>query len=721
MLNKAFLCHSSKDQLFVLQVAAQLRRQFDDVFTYETKQPSDQAWMSRMLSELRESHFFVVFLGSEFSLGQENEKAHLLTLEHQEHAKRCCVVVAIAGQKQIEDVPAAWLDGIRDRPFLPDNYTRPEVPRVVDCARDIVVAMNYPGFTWKALDRLPINPHLFDYEKRITDFFVTKANVDLDASNPDEKTEKKIRHVRELLKGGCPGAWPQAQRLPDYNPDDLDDNRLPQRGEDRADSSTVVAAALSPLGAAEHGLVFREAGPRAGLFFPRRRNRALCVGIIVLGGIAPGINTVIDAIVHRHSEYEKSQRHNLRIYGFLNGFWAFEDIDERTRLLRPHGAQGGVGGLNVLETSKRATEGGSMLGTWREPAVTDVNEREGRLMEIANSLYGYNIDILYVIGGDGSMKAAHALYYVAQEYARIHQRPPLSIVGVPKTMDNDILWMWQSFGFASAVQKAREIVAELHTEVESNPRLCVLQLYGSDSGFVVSHTVLASATGHCDLALIPEQPFNLIQVAEHLKQKIHKDGRPIPYGLVVMAETTVPEDALACIGIDTPSTHHEAYKRLNDPVDGLRLIAEEKRAINDYYNRRKAGQRIQGQTDDTLRQASLHLVSRGLEILLKLPDISPEVHDDTTDWRRLRLVTNEPRHLLRATPPSTSDITMAQRLGILAVDNALAGYTDFMISQWLTEYVLIPLELVVLGRKRIPRDGIFWKSVMAKTGQPSLQ
>jgi hypothetical protein len=62
---------------------------------------------------------------------------------------------------------------------------------------------------------------------------------------------------------------------------------------------------------------------------------------------------------------------------------------------------------------------------------------------------------------------------------------------------------------------------------------------------------------------------------------------------------------------------------------------------------------------------------------------------------------------------------MAQRLGILAVDNALAGYTDFMISQWLTEFVLVPLKLVVLGRKRIPQGGMFWKSVLAKTGQYS--
>jgi hypothetical protein len=64
-------------------------------------------------------------------------------------------------------------------------------------------------------------------------------------------------------------------------------------------------------------------------------------------------------------------------------------------------------------------------------------------------------------------------------------------------------------------------------------------------------------------------------------------------------------------------------------------------------------------------------------------------------------------------------VIFGERLGTLAVDNAMAGYRDFIVSQWLTEFVLVPLDLIVLGRKRVPIDGIFWKSVRAKTGQPS--
>ena len=87
---------------------------------------------------------------------------------------------------------------------------------------------------------------------------------------------------------------------------------------------------------------------------------------------------------------------------------------------------------------------------------------------------------------------------------------------IPKTMDNDILWAWQSFGFMSAVDKAKEFAIHLHTEAKSNPRLCVMQLFGSDSGFVVSHAALASNV--CDLALIPEVEFDTETIfRQHIK------------------------------------------------------------------------------------------------------------------------------------------------------------------------------------------------------------
>jgi 6-phosphofructokinase 1 len=317
-----------------------------------------------------------------------------------------------------------------------------------------------------------------------------------------------------------------------------------------------------------------------------------------------------------------------------------------------------------------------------------------------------DLDILYVIGGDGTMKAAHALYEISlRNTERDH---PLSVVAIPKTMDNDILWVWQSFGFLSAVEKAREVIDQLNTEVQSNPRLCVVQLFGSDSGFVVSHTVLAGPTGHCLVALIPEVPFSMTGkdglIADLRRRLSLADGRP-PHGIVVMAETAIPTDAHLYFTDDDKSDYF------------VHLTKEEKQAVTDLLALRKEHRRIQGQTRDELRSAGLKIVSQGLEKALKKDG---DGRERKGAWENLKVFCNEPRHLLRSISPSCLDIIFGQRLGTLAVDNALAGFTDFMISQWLTEYVLVPLELAILGRKRIPKKGIFWKSVLAKTQQAAV-
>jgi 6-phosphofructokinase 1 len=269
--------------------------------------------------------------------------------------------------------------------------------------------------------------------------------------------------------------------------------------------------------------------------------------------------------------------------------------------------------------------------------------------------------------------------------------------------------VWQAFGFMSAVEKGREIIELVGTEVESNPRLYVIQLFGSDSGYVVSHAVLAASRRRlCDVALIPEIEFSMPELAKHMRTKIRERRLPLkpenpwallPGGMVVMAETAIPTDALDYV---------------DDPA--VALIPKEKDAIREYCRLRTAHRRIQGQTDEHLRSAGLKIVSQGLA---PLPQQTPRDRHGDPDWVSLRVFTNEPRHQLRAIPPSCTDIIFGSRLGTLAVDNAMAGYTDFMISQWLTEYVLVPLQLVVLGRKRIPETGMFWQSVIAKTGQPA--
>jgi 6-phosphofructokinase 1 len=255
--------------------------------------------------------------------------------------------------------------------------------------------------------------------------------------------------------------------------------------------------------------------------------------------------------------------------------------------------------------------------------------------------------------------------------------------------------VWQSFGFLSAVEEARQVILHMHTEVSSNPRVGIIQLFGSDSGFIASHAGYSTA---CDLVLIPEDPMTMNEIVAHVSKRLtdrfgNGQNSAGPYAIVVMAETALPADA-------------EAY--VNDPRAGL--SDKEKKALEDFLCN---GRRVRGQTPDELRRAGLKIVSRVLQDRIQKELEPPEY------WKDFRVITNEPRHLIRSIPPSVTDVIFGERLGALAVDNAMAGYTDFMVSQWLTEFVLVPLPLVVLGRKRVPTNGIFWKSVLSKTGQRS--
>lgn len=573
---------------------------------------------------------------------------------------------------------------------------------------------------------------IFSYEKDIVQFYQEIPSVISDWLNNTKDVQSKENMLKLLayIKMGVPPFWPSVARQSDFNqitPNLLSVEATNEIGSPRIgidllwptdaplfkheskverQPDMVIAAALSKYhrnhNMLEENLSFPEAGPRSSIYAKSIGK----VAIAISGGIAPGINAVIDGIVKRHKKYEP----NIKILGINNGLFTLTQWNDAF-----------IEELNPNETSVRVTEGGSYLQTCRLIELLPTSKiQDEKINAIANTLLEEGIKILYVIGGDGSMRASHQ---IAQACRKLEERA-ISVVGIPKTMDNDILWVWQTFGFATAVEKAREIIEHLATEVKANPRICVLQLFGSASGFVVSHAVLASPTGTCDFALIPEADFSIDKLAWKLAVKMidkenHKH-RIIPYGLIVMAESAIPiiQDC-------------EKYEKL------VGLTEKEHKELERFNIYRKQNPNCfpDGQISNDLRTAGLKLVSEGIRIQMKeifenkelrkrleneiklrpLPDIR------VNDEERFRIFTNEPRHLLRSVPPSFSDVIMGSRLGALAVDNAMAGYTDFMISQWLTEFVMVPLNLVALGRKHIPQDGIFWKSVLAKTGQGDLK
>jgi 6-phosphofructokinase 1 len=557
------------------------------------------------------------------------------------------------------------------------------------------------------------NGYPFSYEKDIIKEFI----------------EGKGRLGVDRVKEGCPQEWPEVDREIGNV-----ENPIPEEDCGRfRDGKYIMPAALSDYHFKEGGrclfnmgLTFPEAGPRKFLFYPNE-NETLNVGILVSGGIAPGINSVISGIIKRHIKYDlegKNPHNNLKIYGYMEGFKTLlgKVKGPRYKTIYQTGNKDSI--VDTFFT--RAEEGGSIIPTSRADDLLSEEEREWYFANIMNALDVDHINILYIIGGDGSMKAAHAL----QNYA-MQMDKDLAVIGVPKTMDNDILWVWQSFGFLSAVEWAKGAIRQIYTEVKSNPRICIVQLFGSDSGFVVTHAALAS--GVCDLVLIPEQKFKTEKVNAYILKKLQErfaegtDGKS-PYGIILLAETALPVDAEEFVKRERDKRENKTKKRdKNNEHDDDALTWKEIIAVEKFFH---ANCRVKGQTPDELRIAGLKILTLQLKKALADKAIKDKKNKNRTKknsaskeelsyWETFRVFTNEPRHLIRSIPPSSSDIIFGERLGTLAVDGAMAGFRDFMISQWLTEYVMVPLELVVLGRKRIPKDGIFWKSVISATGQPS--
>ena len=881
---------------FVYRVSYYLRKQSDvEAYCY-TGDPTDKSWREYVGPAVMKYDKFVLFVGKKLGPSQETEADHFIDKHNNNNIEirnNACSVFFyndselpgkyfqfkhIKVDENICDVNMDSLTYEQEEAFeaKAQGIAKEIVLHFLKSNEEVGKPIHGPQ-SWIPSDGLPIG-YPFGYEKKIIEEFVAGSGR---------------LFTPQRLAEGCPINWPKVMKI--GTPVIQNPITVSERGDDRPEENSIVVDVMGfnhckkKFCLVERKLTFPEAGPRKTLFYPNNRI-ALKVGIVVSGGIAPGINAVINGIVQRHLLYNKGhnerrdRRYNLLISMYRDGF-------EGIRTQRQYD-------LNEIMLRDQSTFGGSMINTSRFDELLDIKNRGVRddlLTEVVKRLAADNIDILYVIGGDGSMRAAHAIYTRAEEMfwstekdRKINRQ--ISVVAIPKTMDNDVLWVWQSFGFLSAVEKAKEFIIQLNTEAKSNPRLCIVQLFGSDSGFVVSHAALAS--GACMAALIPEVSFTMKKLSSDITRRLwdkytYRDTEysgQSPYGLVLLGETAIPQDVEDYIDkiIDYPDLgleegEKEAIRKfmgssllcradvcnwksladeLNNSPDGspcrrlLDLLPSEVKGIlretldlkdenlkslvllsinnilkrEDFYEpeafksisfmtelKEVAGildqvkkitsterphiegndikslvqklinvpisceareivnlleiksregddwnkisrhenlsffqqlrkrltekfnrlllekifsdqiiarsssiqrdRRVQGQTPDELRKGGVKIVSGVLK-----QDIQ-SLGDVEGYFRKYRVFVNEPRHLIRAITPSVSDVIFGQRLGILAVDNAMAGYTDFMISQWLTEFVLVPLKLAVLGRKRVPPNGIFWKSVLAGTGQ----
>ena len=226
------------------------------------------------------------------------------------------------------------------------------------------------------------------------------------------------------------------------------------------------------------------------------------IGVLTGGGDCPGLNAVIRAVARKGVEH-----YGDVIVGFRNGYRGV--LEGSLMELTPESARG------ILH------RGGTILGTSRVNPFSV----EGGVDLLKENLAGYRIDGLIVIGGEGTLSGAAKL---AAE--------GVNIVGVPKTIDNDLSVTDYTFGFDTAVQVATDAIDRLHTTAESHNRVMVLEVMGRHTGWIGLYSGLA---GGADVILIPEQPFDIERVCHHLK---HRHSRGHLFSIVVVAEGAVPRE-----------------------------------------------------------------------------------------------------------------------------------------------------------------------------------
>ena len=359
-----------------------------------------------------------------------------------------------------------------------------------------------------------------------------------------------------------------------------------------------------------------------------------------------GLNRMVHAIVSRHcTTYGFDPQGPGAVFGVFDGM---AGLAEQPVDMMP---------LTPAESARWMNEGGSFLGSRRENRF----DLEAMARRVAENIRAAGIQILYIIGGDGSLATAGKFFPLL---------PQTSVIGLPKTMDNDIPWVSQSFGFSTSVDKAAEIICSMHTEACATRRIGVVELFGADSGFVAANAALAS--GRASLVLVPEMFAGYETAAQvesafeiclnFLRDKVMHMERA--GAVVVLAEGVGPLMA----------------------AKGMKLMGEPVNA--DAFAQQVA---------DRLKRNFL-FDSRG---------------------RAVTTFINRPRHHIRAIAPNAADRTYCERLGALAVESALAGYTGCMVSLWLNEYVLVPLTLAY-GKRSLATGGFFWKQVILSTGQPDI-
>lgn len=377
---------------------------------------------------------------------------------------------------------------------------------------------------------------------------------------------------------------------------------------------------------------FEESGPHEKIFF---RPEEITCGIVTCGGLCPGLNNVIRSLVRiLYVAYGVPN-----ILGFRYGFDGLGPDPHAPPLP-----------LTVEGVDDIHRFGGTLLGSCRgTPGVEAV----------VDSLERQNVSILFTIGGDGTLRGAHA---IAEEIEK--RGLSISIVGIPKTIDNDLQWVDRSFGFTTAVEEASLAVVGAHEEARGAWNgIGLVKLMGRHSGFIASHAALANQ--EANFCLIPEVPFDLDGprgFLEALRRRLERKH----HAVIIVAEGA-GQDLLSTSGTDE-ATDASGNAKLKD--------------IGPFLA-------------DAIRS---HLREAGMEHTLKYID---------------------PSYIVRSLPAGTLDSALCSAFAHHAVHAGMAGKTDLYIGTHNHRFIDVPIPLGVNTRKRILPTSDGWRRTLEATGQPT--
>lgn len=371
------------------------------------------------------------------------------------------------------------------------------------------------------------------------------------------------------------------------------------------------------------------AGPREKIFFDPGKSKA---AIVTCGGLCPGLNDVIRSIfITLYYEYGLKE-----VYGAHNGYAGLVDDSKRDlTLLTPDFVK------DIHE------KGGSVLGSSR--GSQDPSAMVDFLLE-------KKIDLLFVIGGDGTMRGALA---IAEEAKR--KNAVLSVIGIPKTIDNDILHLDRTFGIVTAVQEAMRAIQSVHTEALAYPdTIGIVQLMGRYSGFIAAAAAIAQPDAN--FVLIPESPFNLEGengLLNCLKRRMERKD----HAVIVVAEGAGQE-------------FFEGMAKEKDASGNIKSVD-----IGPYLS----------------DQIKSFFKKNGKEIGIKYVN---------------------PTYMIRSVPASAIDRVYCTRLGQDAVHAAMSGRTKMIVGARHEKFIHLPMEMITQGRRYVNLKGVLWNTVLGLTGQP---